>query len=209
MLKLFIAKDSYFQVLLSFQVQYCILYLLYSHSSKHSHYISSSTLVVGPSSPFVPASVSSAFSGGSPGGFSGSSTGENLTTIITTLTNVFHQVLTSLVAVSFGWNHTSVYFLGLLLTVYLFVYQLSVPLSRIFLFQRHVTGADILQLCIEWAGDLVKSADTSLPQLMKIKVFTGMIDAVVQIGYHHLNSVTTAVATFLDTFFSLITPTQV
>lgn len=147
------------------EVQHAILFLLYSHCSKHSHYISSSTLIVGATSPFVPPSVSTTFSGGSPGSFSsGSSTSENLTTILTTLTAVLRQ--------------------------------------------RQVTGANIIQLCLEWAADLVSSSETSLPQLLKIKVFTQMIDTIVQTGYHHLNSVTSAVAASLTSVFAVLPPTQ-
>lgn len=147
------------------EVQHAVLYLLYSHCAKHSHYVSSSTLIVGASSPFVPPSVSTSFSGGSPGGFSsGSSTSENLATILVTLTAVLRQ--------------------------------------------RSVTGANIIQLCLDWAADVVRSSETSLPQLMKIKVFTDMIDAVVQTGYHHQNSVTSSVAACLSKIFAILPPTQ-
>ncbi|KAK8726162.1 hypothetical protein OTU49_010400, partial [Cherax quadricarinatus] len=146
------------------EVQYAILFLLYSHCAKHSHYISSSTLIVGASSPFIPSSVSVKFSGGSPGGFSGSSTSENFTTILTVLSSVFHQ--------------------------------------------RHVTGANILQLCLEWAADVMRSCETSVSQLLKIKIFTQLIDTIVQTGYHHLNSVTSAVAACLSTIFSILPLSQ-
>lgn len=145
------------------EVQHTILYLLHSHCAKHFHYISSSTLVVGASTPFVPPSVSPAFSGGS-GSFAGSSSSENFATILSTLTAIFRQ--------------------------------------------RHVTGANILQLCLKWATDMVQSGEASLPQLVKINHFSSMIDAIVQTGYHHFTSVTSAVAAFLSTFFSLLSPTQ-
>uniref|UniRef100_A0A0P4WEM1 non-specific serine/threonine protein kinase n=1 Tax=Scylla olivacea TaxID=85551 RepID=A0A0P4WEM1_SCYOL len=74
--------------------------------------------------------------------------------------------------------------------------------------QRHVTGANILQLCLEWATDVVQSGETSLPQLVKIKLFSSMVDAIIQTGYHHFTSVTIAVASFLSTFFSLLAPSQ-
>ncbi|KAG0722298.1 Serine/threonine-protein kinase SMG1 [Chionoecetes opilio] len=80
-------------------------------------------------------------------------------------------------------------------------------LTAVFL-QRHVTGANILQLCLEWATDIVKSGETSLPQLVKIPLFSSMIEAIIQTGYHHFNSVTIEVASFLSTFFSLLSPNQ-
>lgn len=88
--------------------------------------------------------------------------------------------------------------------------QVFLPNKTIFNYlQRQVTGANIIQLCLEWAADLVSSSETSLPQLLKIKVFTQMIDTIVQTGYHHLNSVTSAVAASLTSVFAVLPPTQV
>ncbi|KAK7086208.1 hypothetical protein SK128_014254 [Halocaridina rubra] len=148
------------------EVQYAILFLLYSHCTKHSHYASSSTLIVGASAPFVPPTVSSSFSGGSPGGFSsGSSTSENLGTILCTLTSVLKQ--------------------------------------------RQVIGTNVMKLCLDWAADVVRSSETSLPQLVKNDVFTDVIDAVIQTGYHLQNSVTSSVANCLSKIFAILPPNQI
>ncbi|MPC16830.1 hypothetical protein E2C01_009669 [Portunus trituberculatus] len=86
-------------------------------------------------------------------------------------------------------------FLGLYVRVSLKLFannvQSSLARTALTLFRhRHVTGANILQLCLEWATDVVQSGETSLPQLMKIKLFSSMLqklDEVINLCLHHIS----------------------
>ena len=76
-------------------------------------------------------------------------------------------------------------------------------------FQKKTASKSVLCLCVKWAKEILIGCESSIMQLLHKKPYKDLLQAVLDLGFHHLPSITLCVGESLTAVLAILPFNQV